>query len=192
MKLADHPAFDRLLRALRRAPRAIPWKGSCFRVAEERWARSEDLFSGEGARRLGGRWNRPGTAAAYASLDPDVAAKEWLAQLKRAGIPPAQRMPAAWTTGDVELQRVLDVGDASLLEALGLSKPDLLDVDWEEDNRRNRESLPQALGRAALRCKYEALLVPSATGRGRNIVLFPRALRAGSRVKPKGLKGRYP
>ncbi len=36
-----------------------------WRLCERRWAAS--AFSGEGARRLGGRWNSPGSAVVYAS-----------------------------------------------------------------------------------------------------------------------------
>ena len=112
-----------------------------------------------------------------------------MAQMERTGIPPEQGMPAVLGWGDVELQRALDVTDSSLLRALRITKKGLLDVDWEGENEAGRESLPQALGLAALMCGYEGLLVPSAAAKARNLVIFPQALRVGSRVKAHGLKG---
>jgi RES domain-containing protein len=165
------------------------WKGACFRVAEERWSYSKDLFTGEGARALGGRWNQPGIATAYASLEVRVATEEWLAQLARAGIPAESKLPAAVSFGEVELQKVLDV-DGALIRRLRLTRKELLSSDWEEENRAGKESLPQALGRAALALGCEALLVPSAAvARGKNLVLFPGALLPGSWVVSHGLKG---
>lgn len=187
MPLAPHPQFDRILRSLRRSLPAVPWKGTCFRVAEQRWSSSNHLFTGEGARLLGGRWNQPGTAAAYASLDPDAAYAEWKAQLQRAGIPLEQKLPAVLSFGDVELQRLLELGPA-LLRRLRASREQLLAVEWEDENHAGRESLSQALARAALDAGCEALLVPSAVQKALNLVLFPRALAAGSRVEPHGLQ----
>jgi len=186
---ADHPEFARLLKSLRRSAPAIAWTGPCYRVAAEQWARSEDLFTGEGARKIGGRWNRPGIAAAYASLDVHAAMSEWLAQMKRAGISPKRAMPFVVGWGDARLQRVLDVADAALLRQLKLSKKALLEAEWTAENLKGKESLPQALGRAAVRCRYEGLLVPSAVTRARNLVIFPAALRIGSRLTSHGLMG---
>lgn len=47
-----------------------------WRLCEERWA--DSAFSGEGARRLGGRWNSPGTAVVYASGSQALALLEQL------------------------------------------------------------------------------------------------------------------
>jgi RES domain-containing protein len=189
LPLADHPEFARLLKTIRSSSPAIPWKGRCYRLAAEEWARSKDLFNGEGARKIGGRWNRPGITAVYASLDVPTVTHEWLAQMKRAGIPPEQGMPFVVGWGEARLRRVLDVGDASLLRQLEITRRALLEVEWTEENRRGREALPQALGRAALRCGYEGLLVPSAVVKARNLVLFPQNLGVGSRLKAHGLKG---
>ena len=187
MPLAPHPEYERLRGSLHGAHHGISWKGTCYRVAEERWSRAHDLFAGEGARRAGGRWNQPGTAAAYASLELEAALLEWKAQLRRAGIPLEQAMPAVVSTGEVELEQVLDLADAALLRELGLTRTKLLASGWADENATGRESLSQALGRAALASGYEALLVPSAVAKARNLVLFPQALRPGSRVAAREL-----
>ena len=187
MPLAPHPEYERLRRTLHGAHHGIAWKGTCYRVAEERWSRAHDLFAGEGARRVGGRWNRPGTAAAYASLERETAVLEWKAQLRRAGIPLAQAMPAVISSGEVQLEQVLDLADAALLRELGLSRTKLLAGGWALETEAGRESLSQAVGRAALASGYEALLVPSAVAKARNLVLFPQALRPGSRIEASGM-----
>ncbi len=188
MPLAPHPEFDRVLKTLESVP-AIAWKGECYRAAEERWATTVELFSGKGAQRIGGRWNAPGTATVYASLDPEVALKEWLAQAKRAGIPVRSRLPVAVSWGEVDLQRLVDLTSSLTLRRLAPRKA-LLAVEWGLENDAGRESLPQAVGRAALKLGCEALLVPSAVTRAANLVLFPQALRPGSRVVPHGLRRR--
>lgn len=49
---------------------------------------------------------------------------------------------------------------------LELTRALLLDADWMNQNRHGRESMSQALGRAALDASFEALRVPSARGPG--------------------------
>ena len=187
MPLAPHPEYERLQTSLHGGLQGSAWKGTCYRVAEERWSRAHDLFTGEGARRAGGRWNHPGTAAAYASLELAAAVKEWKAQQRRAGIPLEQAMPAVVSSGEVELQQVLDLADAALLRELGLARTKLLATRWADENAAGREGLTQAVGRAALAAGYEALIVPSAVARARNLVLFPQALRPGSGVAVRGV-----
>jgi RES domain-containing protein len=47
-------------------------------------SRSRDAFSGEGARRYGGRWNHAGTAVVYLADSPALAALEQFVHLGRA------------------------------------------------------------------------------------------------------------
>ncbi|HTJ30497.1 MAG TPA: RES family NAD+ phosphorylase, partial [Acidobacteriaceae bacterium] len=50
-----------------------------WRICKARYA--ADAFSGEGARRLGGRWNSPGTPLVYASTSLALAAIELFVHL---------------------------------------------------------------------------------------------------------------
>jgi len=50
--------------------------------------RAGDALSGEGARRYGGRWNRPGKAAVYTSSTASLALLEWLAHVDPSDAPP--------------------------------------------------------------------------------------------------------
>ncbi len=55
-----------------------------FRIAKR--SHAGDAFSGEGARRAGGRWNRPGDLAVYASDSLALAALETFAHLGEEGL----------------------------------------------------------------------------------------------------------
>jgi len=58
-----------------------------FRIAQARHAQStDDLLSGEGARRFGGRWNSPGIPAVYCSQSLSLAALEILVHLHNSRI----------------------------------------------------------------------------------------------------------
>lgn len=50
--------------------------------------RADDALSGEGARRFGGRWNRPGQAAVYTSTTVSLAVLEWLVHVDPSDAPP--------------------------------------------------------------------------------------------------------
>ena len=52
---------------------------TAWRICKRRHARS--AFTGEGARRFGGRWNSPGTAMVYTSESQSLAALEMLVHL---------------------------------------------------------------------------------------------------------------
>lgn len=56
------------------APRRLRKPLAVWRIVARR--RAEHAFDGEGARRWGGRWNRSGTAAVYASATLSLAALE--------------------------------------------------------------------------------------------------------------------
>lgn len=49
--------------------------------------RAGDALSGEGARRFGGRWNRPGQAAVYTASSPSLALLEWVVNVDPSDAP---------------------------------------------------------------------------------------------------------
>ena len=64
------------------------WLIRAFRILSRRYADpSSRALNGEGARRKGGRWNRPGTAVAYASPTKALAILEYLANVDALGAP---------------------------------------------------------------------------------------------------------
>jgi len=76
---------------------------------------------------------------------------------------------------DVELETVLDCRDAA---AFGLS-PEELTRDYDF-------AMTQEIGAAAIALEAEGILVPSATGLGNNLVVFPAQLHSGSRLAVTG------
>jgi RES domain-containing protein len=60
----------------------------------------------------------------------------------------------------------------------------LLDEDWEAIQASGKESWTQAIGRGCREAGFEAIVVPSARHRsGKNIVVFPDRLAAGSALR---------
>lgn len=127
-----------------------------WRLVRPRFGTREAAFSGEGARRYGGRWNSPGRAVVYASATLSLAALETLAHAERGA------SGRDWVAFSVEVpaRRVLELRDEDLPE------------DW-----RDRPSSPgaRAVGDAWLaQAASVALLVPSVlVPQERNVLLNP-------------------
>jgi len=95
------------------------FSGRTFRVVPPRWA--HDPLSGEGARRHGGRFNRPGTPAFYSSLDPHTAYAEYTQNLFD--------RPGLLCAFDIEKAHVADLRDEAQLRSFGMT-PELLAARW--------------------------------------------------------------
>lgn len=102
---APRPGPSRRLAGLRVCsigahPRPSLGRGIVFRSVTPKYARSADLLSGAGSRRVGGRWNPPGHMnAVYASLDAESAMREVLSHYRDHGIPEHEAMPrVSWRT----------------------------------------------------------------------------------------------
>jgi RES domain-containing protein len=105
------------------------------------------VWSGEGARLHGGRWNPPGLAAIYAGTSYAIAALEILVHAGTASVP-----------------RNLLYVQASLPEGTGAERADVSQIGgWDSPDL----SAGQAFGRAWLQsARSLALLVPSVVTRG--------------------------
>ena len=182
--MTPHPEFERLAAAVRRLPSG-PWRGVAYRSASPAYAGSRDLLSGEGVRRHGGRWNAAGAfPAVYASLTPETAVAEALAQFRYYGIPDADAMPRVLVALDASLAALADLTDGRTRRVLRVSRRRMRADSWRAAAERGRESLAQAIGRAAYDARLEGLLVPSAADRkGVNLVVFPERLRPESRLE---------
>src|SRR5438552_2998491 len=111
MVMAPHPEALRLERALARClSLAGPWSGDLFRFAAPRWATQDHLITGVGAFMAGGRWHSKGACAAvYASLDPQTALAEALANCNRYGLEQRDIMPKTLNAIIAQLHKVLDL-----------------------------------------------------------------------------------
>lgn len=83
----------------------------CYRLSEDRFR----TLDGQGARKHGGRWNRPGRRVVYASSSRALAILELLARVGQEEVP----------TGLLLL--TIDIPEASPVETL---RPDALPKDW--------------------------------------------------------------
>ena len=95
-----------------------------YRAHNPQW--SWTPLSGEGARRHGGRFNRPGTRALYTSLSPLTAIRE----AQPLGRP---MQPLTLCAYDVDAKPVFDALDVEWCEALGIDEADLACPSWEAE-----------------------------------------------------------
>ena len=170
--------FDRIAACKQRE---IALHATGFRFADTRYANESDLLSGEGAGTYGARWNPPGLNAVYAALDPVTAVKESYQNFHEFGFSPKPRVMAGLA---ILLRHVLDLTDWRIRRFLGFTVADLIEEDWSGIQQAGEESWTQAVGRGAAIAGFEGLLVPAARhASGRNVVIFPQKLRAGSAVE---------
>jgi RES domain-containing protein len=141
------------------------------------FARADKLMSGEGTRKFGARWMAPGVErVVHLSTTEMTAIQESRGHFVRYGLDAAKPEPRVLVTLEVEVSKLLDLFRLDSMRA-GFTIQEMLDDDWEQLNERGKESLSQALGRAAFSLGYETMLTPSAIlGRRRNLVVFPENL----------------
>ena len=100
------------------------FRGLVYRAHNPQWSWSP--LSGEGARRYGGRFHRPGIPALYTSLAPLTAIREAL---------PLGRtlQPITLCAYEVDAEPVFDALDQEQCRALGASDSDLACPTWEAE-----------------------------------------------------------
>ncbi len=161
------------------------WSGYVYRCPKLKYTGKANLLSGNGSLRYGGRWNAAGFfPAVYVSLTPQTALEESLGGLGSYGIPRQHtKFPRSMVAMRVRLHDVLDLTDGSIRKHLFVSRNRMVDEDWLTLQDAGHEALTQAIGRAAYKVGFEAMLVPSkADLAGTNLVLFPGNLHAESHV----------
>jgi RES domain-containing protein len=154
-----------------------PWAGPAWRAHRRKYAAADP----GGSLRVSGRYNRgldafpPEQAfpALYLALGPEVCLGEVLRHITPDLLPFLNDYRL--TELAVELTGVLDCRDPT---ALGI-EPDRLCADTDY-------SITQDLAAAALDRRAEAILVPSATRLGDNLIVLPTSLRPESRLAVVG------
>lgn len=181
--ICDHPDFDQLLRRVATlVAHASALRDVVFRCSEPTYATKDDLLTGEGSRKHGGRWNPPSSfVTVYAAFSDATALAEAKAHFLYYGLDPADGLPRTLVAVDVKLARVLDLTDGTVRKTLGVSATRMRGDDWRKLNRGGAESLTQAIGRAGYESGLEGLIVPACDG-GRNVVWFPGNLRGTSKA----------
>ncbi|MBN1557572.1 MAG: RES family NAD+ phosphorylase [Lentisphaerae bacterium] len=155
-----------------------------FRMVNPRFTRDADIVGGKGGRVSVGRWNLRGSFhCTYTSRTPETALLESLARVRREHLPDEKALPKTLVCIAVRVSRALDLTDGEVRQRLGVSKARMTDEQqWRSDHYHNRESITQAIGRAAATLGYEALTSLSAADKphGVNVVVFPKNLLSGS------------
>jgi len=101
----------------------IQFKGTVYRAHHPKWA--FDPLSGEGAKRYGGRFNRPQTSTLYTSLDLTTA---WMEAQQ--GFP-FKAQPMTLVAYEVDCANIADLNNPEILKTLGLTSVELA-CAWED------------------------------------------------------------
>jgi RES domain-containing protein len=149
----------------------IPWHGAAWRAHNRRYLADDP----GGSLRVSGRYNlgedRVPPADAWAALYLGLSQAICIGEILRHLTPATMAHLGSYriTELSVEVQAILDCRAPSVV---GLTAADLGDdLDY---------TIPHQLAGAALAVGAEGILVPSATGLGQNLILFPKNTRPGS------------
>ena len=123
-----------------------------FRAHNPQWSWSP--ISGEGAKRFGGRFNRPGVPALYTSLSPVTALRE-ASPLGR----PFQ--PLTLCSYEVDIEPIFDARDEASLAGQEAGISDLADPDWERTMLEKRVPASQAFADRLIAAGFAGMLVRS-------------------------------
>ncbi|WP_415183879.1 RES family NAD+ phosphorylase [Phaeovulum sp.] len=151
-----------------RAPApALHWVGLLYRALNPRWA--AEPLSGEGARRHGGRFNRPGRSALYT-------ATHILTALREAGQVGEPLQPTTLVSYDADLWPIFDATDPVALASRGVAADMLAADDWRLGMLKEGVAPTQALAEEMISEGYAGMLTPSyargAPASATNLVLW--------------------
>jgi|GEM_PF-3228695 len=143
----------------------ISLNASCYRIVSQKY----DALNTNGSLLYPGRYNSGEFLVLYVSDSREVCAAELArkTEIKTKLIYKIAKLK-------VKLRKVFDLTNEKNLKALDIQKDSLMGSSW---------NLTQHIASLACRKGYEALLVPSATGKGNNIILFPENFTKDSTIK---------
>ena len=130
---------------------------------------TNDILNPQGNDKGGGRYNPPGEfTVLYLGESENVCKAEINARTD------PDLLPSQKILGKIEisLEKVLDLTDDTILKILGLKKRDLM-----YKKNENGWNLTQKIARLAYQIGVEAILVPSATGKGNNLAVFDKYIK---------------
>jgi len=168
------------------SPKPSGWKGITFRAVELEHASPEQILSGEGSLKYGGRWNAPETfPVIYSSTRPGTAAEEAFRLAEDYELSPDDLKPRLTCGIEWNLSRVIDLTRSDLPAWLKLR--DWMQENFSRINQSGFETLCQALGRAGRNNGVSAFICPSArVADGVNLVVFRDRLRAAETMRLLG------
>ncbi|MCA0307721.1 MAG: RES family NAD+ phosphorylase [Actinobacteria bacterium] len=150
----------RLIEALEHLP-ATPFAGTV-------WRHMFNDIPPDRVNTRGARWNPPGVAAIYASLERDTCIAEGQHAIDIQPLRPVAKRVVYEC--HLEADDVVDLTGNGILDRLGLSDPDVEDDDF---------TACQAIGEAAAWLGLGGVIVPSARAAGGNIVILVDANNRG-------------
>ncbi|MBI4759311.1 MAG: RES family NAD+ phosphorylase, partial [Chloroflexi bacterium] len=154
----------------------VPVQGQFSRLVSA--THREHVLSTEGSLQYGGRYNPPGEFGAIYLGESEAVCQ---AEMERAAHHRGALRPMVLARVQVRLHKVADLRDAGTLQALGTRAGDILHAtDY---------STPRRLARLLRAAGAEGLLVPSVTGKGSNLVIFPENLSSDSGIEVQEVLG---
>ncbi len=143
----------------------ISLNASCYRIVSQKY----DALNTNGSLLYPGRYNSGEFLVLYTSDSREVCGAELArkAEIKTKLICKIAKL-------NVKLKKVFDLTNEKNLKVLDIQKDSLIGSSW---------NFTQHIASLAYRKGYEALLVPSATGKGNNIILFPENFTKDSTIK---------
>ncbi len=183
MKVRPHPRYRELVQRLGRINlQPATWSGITFRSVELRHAAADQIVSGEGSFRCGGRWNAPDTfPVIYSSTRPATAVEEAYQLAADYELAPDDLQPRVICAIDWDLALVLDLTGGTMT---WMNLTEWIQEDFRRVNDSGSETLAQAFGRAARNAGVSSILCPSARVRGGvNLVVFRDRLRKGDTIR---------
>lgn len=135
-----------------------PIEGYFFRIVNKKY--ENEILSIQGSLEYGGRYNPKNEfGILYLGQTEEVCKAEKERAIKDLHFLKPQLIAKI----NLKLEKVLDLTNPENLKMLGISEKDLVQKDYD---------IPQMIGKLAKKTKYEALLVPSITGKGKNLAIF--------------------
>ena len=159
------------------ATTAKPLSGIFFRAVEFRWMHPDDVMSGAGAAKLGGRFVPVGTRALYVSDSEETLLQEIAGRKRRLGgkaLIDLDKYPRVTFRIDLKLERHISFADAFQTKDFQRIRGQCLDVD--------NLAASQAAGSYLAGLGVQAILYPSVAGAGTNVVVFLENTRPGQVV----------
>ena len=143
----------------------ISLDASCYRIVSQKY----DTLNTNGSLLYPGRYNSGEFLVLYTSDSREVCEAELArkTEIKTKLIYKIAKL-------NVKLRKVFDLTNEKNLKALDIQEDNLIGGSW---------NLTQHIASLAYQKGYEALLVPSATGKGNNIILFPENFTKDSTIK---------
>ncbi len=126
MNVRPNPRYAEFVyRIGRLSPVPAHWAGLTFRSVELEHASPDEILSGEGSRRFGGRWNAPGTfPVIYSSTRPGTAVEEAFQLAADYELAPGDLKPRITCGVEWDLARVIDLTRNNLPAWLKLTQLD--------------------------------------------------------------------